>query len=311
MYTNSKQTVLYYSTMQSKKVLVAGGSGFVGRNLIEQLRKTHKVFSISNSTKVEGVENIIEDLANSDFKFLKKIKPDFIVWLATVSSPKEAKMFPQKCFDTNVTIIQKLLENSKQINPKKIVLLSSVVLYKDKKEGKYKEDDEIQTNSSIYNYSKYLMETLADYYRNQSELNITVFRLSNTYGPYQTTKKVPYLVPSLFEKAENENKIEVWNSKPVRDWVYVGDVAKAIEIEFGKKDCGTFNLGTGVGTSVGELTETIAKSYGKKVVDLKKDVAPPYRIVVDTKLIKKHLNFVPDTSLKVGIKKTLSYYDNV
>lgn len=296
--------------MRKNKILITGGSGFIGKNLIEFLKEDYKVYSVDRSGHGKGIGNTKEDLAKSDFSFLKKIKPQYIVWLATTSSPKEARLHPQECFVSNVVTIQSFLENVKDLNVKKIIFLSSAVLYQDKKTGKYKEGDNIEPNSDIYNYSKYLLESLANYYNEKHKMNITVFRLSNTYGPHQTTTKVSYLLPMLFKQATNNKQIKIWNSSPVRDWIYVDDVAQAIKRELRNKESGIFNLGTGVGTSVGKVSRIIANIYDRKLIDLNKKVGPPFRVVLDMSSLKKHLGYVPETSLKEGIYKTHLHYTN-
>lgn len=296
--------------MKRKKIIIVGGSSFIGKNLIGILKDEYKVYSVTKSSDVQGVENIKEDLGKSSLNFIEKIKPQYIVWLATTSSPKEGLLNPQECFMSNVVTVQRFLEKAKDLDINKIILLSSAVLYQDKKKGGYKENDKIEPYSSIYNYSKYLMESLRDYYQLNHGLNITVFRLSNTYGPHQTTKKASYLIPTLFEQAKNKKQIEIWNADPVRDWIYVEDVALAIKEELKKKDSGIFNLGTGIGTSVGKLSRIVARIYGRELINLNKKVEPPFRVVLDLTALKKHLGFIPSTSLEEGIYKTHLHYDN-
>ena len=285
-----------------EKILVTGGTGFIGKNLIKSLKNKYEVVSVSRSSKVPGVKNINIDLNVSDFSFLRKVKPDYVVYLGTISSPKQAEKFPQQCFDSNVTVIQKFLSVAKDLNVKKIVLFSSIILYKEKT-GKISENDPLNPNSNIYSLSKFLLENIAGYYRTSFGLPITVFRLSNTYGPGQDASQIPFLVPSLFDQAKDKKAIEVWNSKPIRDWVYIADIVKVIEKELKLKNSGMFNLGTGVGTSVDEVSKTIGDFYSVKVKDLKKDVSPPFKVVLDMNALEEHLGYVPDTKVRVGLKK--------
>lgn len=290
-----------------KKLLIVGGSGFIGRRLIDKLKSKYAITSVSHTGKVSGVDNINLDLVKTDFGFLDSTSFDAAIYLGTVSSPKEAEAKPQLAYDTNVTVVQRFLEKAGASGVKKIILFSSAVLYSIN-DDPCSESDSIEKYSSIYNYSKYSLETLADYYRLKHNMQITVFRLSNTYGPGQTNTKAPYLVPGLFQQASEKGEIEVWNIKPIRDWVFVDDVVKVVELELKIKGGGLFNLGTGKGRSVGDLVKIVADLYKVRVVDLDKPVAPPYKVVCNIQNLKTRLNYVPDTDLVVGLKKVYEFY---
>ena len=294
--------------VKKERLLVIGGSGFIGRNLIRHLKNRYEVTSLSRTSKVQGVKNLNLDLNNSNFSFLRKNKFEYVIYLGTISSPKEAELKPQETFDSNVSTVQKFLEESKELNFKKIILLSSVVLYSSGRQNKLDENSEISPFSSIYNYSKYLLESLAEFYRRKYSIPITVFRLANTYGPLQNTQKVPYLIPNLFQQALEKGEMEVWNTKPIRDWVFIDDVVKVISEELHKKNGGIFNLGTGQGRSVGDLVKTISFLTGVNYLNLDKPVAPPFNVVCDMNKLKKRFKHIPSTTIEVGLKNTYDYF---
>lgn len=309
-YSNTNDSKIGNMLVERRgRLVVTGGSGFIGRNLLDTLKGSpHEVISVSRENSVEGVENIHEDLTRTNFDFLKPIDPEYVAYLATISSPKEAALKKQESYDTNVTAVQRFLERAKDLHIKKIVLLSSVVLYSGDGDKPYKEDSEIAPFRDTYNLSKFFLEGLANYYRQNYGLPITIFRLSNTYGPYQTTERVPLLIPKLFEEALEKGKLEVWNTKPVRDWVFVGDVCEVIVRELAAKGHGTFNLGTGRGRSVKEVIEIISKLTGVHYQDLDKPVDPPLRVVCDMAKLRAHLKYVPNTSLEEGLQKTFEFH---
>ena len=298
--------------MDSKNsLLIIGGSGFIGRNLISRLKDKYLITSLSKNSSVDGVSNIHVDLAETDFSFLEKESFDAAVYLGTISSPKEAEAKPQEAFHTNVIVVQKFLEKAREVGIKKIILFSSAVLYTSSDAKSFKETDEVAKNSSIYNYSKYLLETLAEYYRVKHDMAVTVFRLSNTYGPGQNNARAPYLIPGMFEQALKNKKIEVWNTSPVRDWVFIEDVVSVISKELKVAGGGIFNLGSGKGTSVGGVVEIVSKLTSVKYTNLDKPVNPPYHVVCDVNELKKRINYIPDTSLTDGLKKSLEYYKDI
>ena len=294
--------------VKKERLLVIGGSGFIGRNLIEKLRGIYEVTSISRTNQIGNVRNICIDLIKSDFSFLKEYKGASVAYLGTVSSPKEAELKPQEAFSSNVTAVQRFLEKSKELNFKKIILLSSVVIYASSKQDRLDENGEISPFSSIYNYSKYLLESLAEFYRQKHLMPITVFRLANAYGPFQNTQKVPYLIPSLFQQALEKGKMEVWNTTPIRDWVFIDDVVEVLSRELQIDGGGIFNLGTGEGRSVGDVARIIASLTNTSFIDLNRAVEPPYRVVCDIKRLKKRLGYAPSTTLEEGLRKTYNYF---
>lgn len=294
--------------VKKERLLVVGGSGFIGKNLIKHLRTKYDVTSLSRTSKVQGVKNLNLDLNNSNFSFLSNNRFEYVIYLGTVSSPKEAELKPQEAFDSNVTTVQRFLEKSKELSFKKIILLSSVVVYSSSKQKKLNESSEISPFSSIYNYSKYLLESLGEFYRRKYSMPITVFRLANTYGPFQDTQKVPYLIPNLFQQALEKGKMEVWNASPVRDWVFIDDVVKVLSKELHKKDGGIFNLGTGTGRSVENVAKIIATLTGASFTNLNRLVDPPHSVVCDTKNLRGRVGYVPSTTLEEGLKETCSYF---
>lgn len=295
--------------MEAKKegLLLIGGGGFIGRNLISELKSNYTITSVSRTSKITGVKNINIDLMQSNFEFLKTENYKYVIYLGTVSSPKESESKPQGMFDSNVVAVQRFLKTSKNLNFKKIIFLSSVVLYLSSNKKKLKEGDQIAPFLSIYNYSKYTMETLAEYYRKKYSMPITVFRLSNTYGPYQTTQKVPYLIPDLFRQGILDKKMKVLNLSPIRDWVFVDDVVKVLAKELKINGGGLFNLGTGIGRSVGDVANIISSLTKSKFINLNKKVSPPHHVICDVSKLKERIGYVPSTTLEVGLKKTFDF----
>ena len=224
------------------KVIVIGGTGFVGRNVVEALVSKYEVISVSYSKTISGIKNIHTDLISSSFSFLKKERPDYVVYLGTVSSPRQGYENPDRCVETNVTAPLRMLRTLKEVSVKKVIFFSSVVLYKEKSRGYLNEQDSISPHSGIYAFSKHMLENIAGYYGDYLSLPITVFRLANTYGPYQDVNGVKLLTHQMFDQALIKRTVIVQSTKPIRDWVYVGDVAKAVKMELSIPGGGTYRL---------------------------------------------------------------------
>jgi dTDP-glucose 4,6-dehydratase len=289
-----------------EKLLVIGGSGFIGKNLIRLLSDKYEITSVAKNSEVYGINNLKIDLNNTDFGFINGFSK--IIYLGTVSSPKEAEVKPNDAFISNVVNIHNFLEAARNQKTDKIILLSSAVLYSPENKTPLIEESETAPFLSIYNFSKYNLEILAKFYAKKYSLPITVFRLSNTYGPGQTSERAPYLIPGLFEQAIKKGLMEIWNTSPVRDFVYVNDVSKVLSLELETPGGGLFNLATGIGKSVKQVAETVKKITGADYVDLGKEVSPPNKVVCNMDSLNKRLKYIPDTTLEKGLEASYDYY---
>jgi UDP-glucose 4-epimerase len=109
-------------------------------------------------------------------------------------------------------------------------------------------------------------------------------------------------------QAIQDKKIEVWNSTPVRDFVYVQDACEAFLKSLDSKYNGIINIASGIGTSVGEVCQEISKRTGAPIIDLGKQTSGPSHVVCDTGKAKLHLDWQAQTSLYDGIAKSIEYY---
>ena len=294
--------------LERKTVLLTGGSGFIGRNLIQRLKKENAHVVCVGRSEVDGVENIHADLM-TDSRFLPGIDIDFdyFVHLAAVSSPGRS-VIEEETLELNVNATKRIFEHlSKKGNVKKAIFMSSYVVYRGG-DGPLDEDSGLSASSEVYARSKILGEKACLKYSNQVPL--VVFRLSNSYGPGQQWKPedVPTLVPQLINEALIKGEIDVRNSKLVRDYIYVDDVSEAIVRALKSDYKGVLNLGTGKGYSVGEVAEAISGLTGAKVTYQEKKVWGPGSLVLDISRLERALNWGPRVSLGEGLKKTVSYY---
>ena len=135
-------------------------------------------------------------------------------------------------------------------------------------------------------------------------------RFSNTFGPHQASN---YLIPSLILQGINEGKIEVWDPRIIRDFIFVEDTINAI-IKALQNDSTAneiFNVGTGVGYSIKEVTETLAKMLNVTWKDAHKFQDVTISLVPDPSKITKFTGWKPSHSLEEGLKKTVDYFNTI
>ena len=294
-----------------KRILITGGSGFIGTNLIKRLlEQKHEVINVDKEDSPLGIKTVKIDLADTDFSFLDGLEFDYVVHLAALSNPRMCADM-DAAFETNVNAMFKMFSKLAKRKLKKAIFMSSIVVYSDNAKLPINELSELDIYHDNYCFTKGLCEDICELFRRKEKMPIITFRLSNIYGPHQGTVKFPNLVPQLMLQAMQKKKLEVWNKDPIRDWVYVKDAVEAIIAALDSDYNGTMNLGTGIGTSVGDVAKTLSEISGAELGFLNKPASPPLKVVCDISRIKKELNWSPKTSVKEGIRETYEYYKKV
>ena len=193
-----------------------------------------------------------------------------------------------------------------------------------------------------YSLTKGLAEQVAQFAWKNLKLPVTILRLSNIYGPHQDWKQYPNLVPQIITQALSEKKITVFNPNPIRDFLFVADAVDAF-VKLLETDTPTgipagippgipigmdapvlpnpltqrmpyqniFNLGTGIGTPIGEVVAEVAGVTNADVELLNKETWGPTKVICDITKIKNATGWSPRTSVKEGIAMTVKYYKGV
>ncbi|MEK7087208.1 MAG: GDP-mannose 4,6-dehydratase [Patescibacteria group bacterium] len=137
---------------------------------------------------------------------------------------------------------------------------------------------------------------------NSDKIPSIIVRFSNIYGPTKLIR--PDLVPTLIRKALSLDEITVWNTKPVRDFLYTYDAADAIIKLLDNDYIGPINLGTGKSVSVGRIAEIIGDLSGKKIKDLDQPVSGPMNFVCNISRVKNLTGWEPKYSIEEGLRET-------
>ena len=295
-----------------KKILIAGGSGFIGYHLSKRcLKKGWKVISISSKRprgfrKLKKVKCIICDLRKKN-KIKHKIKSNFnfIINLSGHVDHKNKK----KTFESHFIAVKNLVNFSNKSSLERFVQMGSSAEYGGLSKPQ-KETSKCLAKSYYGNAKLKASNFLLDQFK-KYRLPITIFRLFQAYGPYQDINR---LIPITINACMNNRVFNCSDGNQLRDFIYIDDVTEAIiKCLQNKSSIGQiYNLGSGKKIKIKSIIKTISNYYGggKPLfgkIKLRKDESKV--IFANIKKIKKQLNWKPRVNFEEGLKKTLKFYD--
>lgn len=314
--------IIHY--MPTKKILVAGGAGFVGAHLCSALiANGHEVVCLDDFST--GRETNIKKLRpDGNFSLLKQdvceiinLKVDEIYNLASPASPKAYKKNPIKTLRTNVLGSLNLLELAKK-NRSKILLASTSEVYGDPLVHPQTEDYRGNVNPtgprSCYDEGKRAAETLyMDFYR-QYKTSVRIARIFNTYGP-QMAADDGRVVSNFIVQALSNRPLTIYGSgKQTRSFQYIDDLIAGLILLMENKNnfIGPVNLGNPAEFTINELANLVLSliphSKSKKTIKPLPDDDPKQRRP-DIVLAKKQLGWKPKVALKQGLIRTIGYFN--
>lgn len=300
------------------KILVAGGTGFIGSALSSKLIKSgYDVVTISK----KGVENshikfYQQDIVNN--KGLETIfareKPDVVINEAGIVYWNEENKDPVKDIETTVIGTLNLLKNCVKYNVKKFVFASSVSVYgkPSNKRTCVKEDDFVPYNDiplQIFSYAvaKRTAEQYIYYFQKKFGLGYTILRYAHVYGPGQEQNDVfSCFINNLLN---NKPLIVEGDGNQIRDYVYIDDVVDATIAAIDKGDNRTYNIGGGAPVSVNDLVEMFENIWAKIQFKYKESGGKGGGIYMHIAKAKKELGWVPKISIEEGLRRTFEYFE--
>jgi GDP-L-fucose synthase len=306
-----------------KKVLVAGGAGLIGRQLV-------------NLLLTSGAHVFVSDIRTPDVNFLKKVSfkkydlteyqncldvccgMDYVFNLLCVkASPKIMKEKPASYFVPQILFNTNLLRAAYKCKVKKYLYTSSLGVYHPNE--LLIEDDVWKTqpseNDRFAGWAKRMGELQAEAYKIQyGWQDISIARPANTYGPYDDFHSdAAMVVPSMIKKVLTcDRQIVVWgDGSNIRDFIHSRDVARGLMVLMHKSPGPEYpvNLGSGVGHSVNELIEIITKNANKEIeiiYDPKINTGDQRRVMDQTRA--RSIGFEPLISLDEGIRELIEWY---
>ncbi|WP_368503234.1 NAD-dependent epimerase/dehydratase family protein [Alkalihalophilus sp. As8PL] len=301
------------------KVLVTGGSGFIGMNLVEAyLKKGHDVVIVDihpplghllEHKRVTFYQVDITDQAF--FKVVEKEKPDVINHHAAQIDVQRSIKEP--AFDANVNILGtiNILEACRMNKGATLIYPSSAAVYGTPVYLGIDEDHPVAPIST-YGISKYTPEQYIRAYHELYQIPYTIFRYSNVYGKYQDPKGEGGVISILVNCALSERGFCVFgNGEQTRDFIHVSDVVEANMRASEETFNDFFNISTGVATTLNDtitaFEEVIGRTLQKEMVDERAgDIKHSYLL---NEKAQRKMGWIPKETVQSGLKQTFEFYN--
>lgn len=313
--------------LMKKTILITGGAGFIGSNFVHHIVKSYlhyKVVVIDALTYAGNLENIASvrdtivfekiDIASEKEVngVFEKYSPDFVVNFAAETHVDRSILGPKVFLETNVRGTQNLLEASKSLEIERYLQVSTDEVYGDLGDTTdtfFTEETPLAPNCP-YAASKASADLFVRSYFETYSLPVVITRCTNNYGPYQYPEK---LIPLFLSKAMNDEKLPVYgDGKNIRDWLYVKDHCKAIDLVLHKGRLGeVYNIGGNNEKTNLEIIEILLHKLKKPkslIAFVEDRLAHDRRYAMDSSKIKAELGWSPEHTFEQWIDETIEWY---
>ena len=306
--------------LKNKKVLITGGTGFLGKNLVPILAWKAKLVTVVSAKK----ENIFENLSNvrivagniENRNFCEKILKSADICFHLASFKRNFRYHtehPLEVFSKNILMNGVFLEAVGKSRIKNLVITSSVAVYGPKDDFILENDPLNLGNKDAYALSKITLESNARVLGTaRPDMKIAIARCDNFFGEFDNFGPDAQAIPSLIRKCVEDDEILVWGSgNQKRTFCYVSDICngliKLLDLRSGFH---FYNISNGKAVNFKQTVSTIQKILNQKkpvTYDRTKPEGAKTRII-SSKKIKKELNWEPKFTLEEGLRKTVKYY---
>lgn len=299
-------------SLQNAKILVTGAGGFLARHTIPRLLDAGAEvtgFDVRsgldgpNLREVKAKIKLVEgDISN--YSDLEKVDDscDYVVHLAAIAAPIQCEQNPDRAFLTNVQGTFNVLKLAAKKKAKKVLFSSSAHVYGIS--PKYMPTDENHPLALLdtYTSTKILGESLCQLFYSNHNLQYTITRLFNGYGPGQNAD---YFIPAMIAKAKTGH-IELRGRQITKDFVYVEDVADVFVRALLSDYVGEINVGSGKQTTLEYVASHIAKALNAKLTFSSVDPSGPTHMQCDPTRAQKILGWKAMTPIEKGLDRTIA-----
>ena len=313
-----------------KTIVVTGGAGFIGSNFVYYMLNKYpdyKIICVDCLTYAGNLSTLKEALRNPNFRFEKlnicdkvgikklfeEVKPDIVVNFAAESHVDRSIEGPEIFVDTNIKGTQTLMEVCRELNIPRYHQVSTDEVYGDlpldRPDLFFTETTPIHA-SSPYSASKASADLLVLAYCRTYKFPATISRCSNNYGPYHFPEK---LIPLMIINALADKPLPVYgDGLNVRDWLYVEDHCKAVDLIIHNGKIGeVYNVGGHNEMANIDIVKLILKKLDKPeslITFVEDRKGHDRRYAIDPTKIHNELGWLPDTKFADGIEKTIDWY---
>ncbi len=308
-------------------VLVTGGCGFIGSNLVKYLRRERPTWNLVNLDKLTyagNLENLKElegdprhtfvkgDVGNKELveHLLRTHRIDAVMHLAAESHVDRSILGPEAFTVTNVLGTQTMLEAARTVGIQRFLMVSTDEVYGSLgPTGAFTETTPLDP-SSVYSSSKAAADLLTLAYEHTFKMDVVVTRCSNNYGRYQFPEK---LIPLMVVNALHDRPLPVYGTGTnVRDWLHVEDHCQALTIALEKGKKGeVYNIGGGAERQNIEIVKLVLSLLGKPESLIKYVTDRPghdHRYAIDPTKIKRELGWTPKHTFETALADTVKWY---
>ena len=311
-------------------IIVTGGAGFIGSNFVFHMLQVHSDYRIVCLDKLTYAGNLstLEPVLQQDnFRFVKadicdrqavdklfqEEKPDIVVNFAAESHVDRSIENPGIFLETNIMGTAVLMDACRKYGIQRYHQVSTDEVYGDlpldRPDLFFTEETPLHT-SSPYSSSKASADLLVMAYYRTYGLPVTISRCSNNYGPYHFPEK---LIPLMIANALADKPLPVYgNGENVRDWLYVEDHCRAIDLIIHNGKVGeVYNVGGHNEKRNIDIVRIICQELGKPeslIVHVEDRKGHDRRYAIDPAKIHRELGWLPETKFEDGIKKTIKWY---
>jgi NAD dependent epimerase/dehydratase len=310
-----------------KKILITGGTGFIGSHLAEKaVKKGYKVIvfdrynpnfslgNLSSSRFKKKIEFIFGDIRDYDSVYKSVKKVDYVFHLAALIGIPYSYYSPLAYVKTNIEGTYNILEACKENNIKQVIVTSTSEVYGSAQTKSISETHRLKAQSP-YAASKISADNLALSYYNSFQTPVKIIRPFNCYGPRQSLRAV---IPTIISQALFSNKILIGNTFTSRDYTYVEDLAEAyFEILGNNKFFGNVtNIGSNNENKVLDIIRIVKKNLNQniKVIKIKQRIRPKksevIRLRCNNQFFIKNSSWKPKFTFEDGIINTIKWIKN-